>query len=115
MGSGDELFTDATKYEIAEIDGSKKEYQVHIKEYLKAVKKQLDEDRPDDVDQFMKDAQVAVKEFILPNFKDLEFFVGPAMADPAMIVLVLWADCPKTGENLPYLYFFKDGLKDEKV
>jgi len=56
---------------------NKKQYMVHIKEYMKEVKKKL-EDSEGDVEGFMKRAQEAVKGFFIPNIKDLEFFTGKA-------------------------------------
>lgn len=46
-------------------------YTLHQR-YLKAVKKHLEENDPDEVTNFEKNAQVFVKK-VLDNFKDYEF------------------------------------------
>ena len=43
------------------------------------------------------------------EFKDLQFFMGESCNTDAMTVIMLYK-----GET-PYLYFFKDGLIEEKV
>jgi len=46
---------------------------------MKAVKAHLQEKDPDSVATFEKGAQTFVKEKLLPNFKDFEFYTGESM------------------------------------
>lgn len=46
---------------------------------------------------------------VCDNFSDYQFFMGESCDPEGMHVLVLYE-----GET-PYLYFFKDGLEEEKV
>lgn len=88
---------------------SKKEYQKHIKKYMGAIKKKLD-DKGDDaiVKLFIEGAQKFVKE-MLGEFDEYQFFLAESMPAEGMLVLMKWK-----GE-IPYLYFFKHGLDAEKV
>lgn len=53
----------------------------HLKSYMKSVKSKLTEKGADadTISAFEKGAQTYVKEKLLPNFKDLEFFTGESM------------------------------------
>ena len=56
--------------------GSKKEYTVYLKDYMKKVIKYLEEnDMKDQVDGFKSNINVVMKE-LLGKFKDLQFFTG---------------------------------------
>jgi len=100
--------------------GDKKEYvKTSLGPYVKKIKNLLiesgDEER---AAKFEKDAGKVVKEFILPKFKDFEFYTGEAMDNDAMVILCEWRDITnKKGETeeAPFLYFFKDGIDAEKV
>jgi len=61
----------------------KKSYLVHLKGYMKAVKAKLTEKgkSAEEISAFEKGAQAYVKEKLLPNFKDFEFYTGESM-DP---------------------------------
>ena len=61
---------------------SKKDYLGHLKEYMKKVKKHLQDKgaSEDDVKAFEKGAQGMAKK-ITSNFNDYEFFIGESM-DP---------------------------------
>jgi len=92
---------------------SKKEYQAHLKTYLKVIEKKLRESKPDRVDDFKKEAASAFKEFFMANYKEFDFYMAdPSMDDEeneGMIPMVMW-----DGET-PYMHFFKDGLIEEKM
>jgi hypothetical protein len=88
----------------------KKTYLTYLKGYMKKVKAHLAEKEPDRVEAFEKAAQGYAKK-IVANFKDWEFYTGDGMDPDAMVVLLNYREDGTT----PYLVFFKDGLKIEKV
>lgn len=88
----------------------KKDYMAYIKGYMKALEKHLAEHNPDRVEPFKKGAQKYVKQ-ILSQFKQYEFFMGESLNAEAMCPLLIW----KNDGATPYMVFFKDGLKEEKV
>ena len=56
--------------------GSKKDYMVYLKDYMKKVVKYLEEnDRTSEVDTFKKNINNVMKD-LLGKFKDLQFFTG---------------------------------------
>ena len=56
--------------------GSKKDYMVYLKDYMKKVVKYLEEnDRASEVDTFKKNINGVMKD-LLGKFKDLQFFTG---------------------------------------
>ena len=56
--------------------GSKKDYTVYLKDYMKKVVKYLEEnDKASEVDEFKTNINKVVKD-LLPKFKDLQFFTG---------------------------------------
>jgi len=89
-----------------------------LKPYLKKIKQMLvDDGKPDEAAQFEKEAAKIGKDFIIANYDEFEFFCGESMDTDAMVVLVDWRDVEKSGKtvNAPFLYFFKQGLIEEKV
>merc|ERR1719397_1458367 len=59
--------------------GSKKDYTVYLKDYMKKVVKYLEEnDRAGEVDDFKKNIAGKMKE-LLGKFKDLQFFTGESV------------------------------------
>jgi hypothetical protein len=88
----------------------KKTYLTYLKGYMKKVKAHLAETDPTRVEAFEKAAQSYAKK-IIANFKDWEFYTGDKMDPDAMVVLLNYREDGTT----PYLVFFKDGLKVEKV
>jgi hypothetical protein len=88
----------------------KKSYMTYIKGYMKSLKTYLNENSPDRVAVFEKKVASFVKK-ILENFKDYEFYVGETMNPDGMVALLNYRDDGVT----PYLTFFKDGLKAEKL
>ena len=60
--------------------GSKKDYTVYLKDYMKKVVTYLEEnDMKDQVDGFKKNISAVMKE-LLGKFKDLQFFTGKKLA-----------------------------------
>merc|ERR1712020_612877 len=85
--------------------GSKKDYMVYLKDYMKKVVKYLeDNDRAGEVDTFMKN--------LLGKFKDLQFFTGESMDAEAMILILDYKEVD--GEEKPILMAFKHGISEEK-
>merc|ERR1712141_131242 len=92
--------------------GSKKDYTVYLKDYMKKVVKYLEEnDRKDEVDGFKTNISGVMKD-LLGKFKDLQFFTGESMDAEAMIMMVEYRDVD--GEERPILMGFKHGLREVK-
>ncbi|PNY30039.1 Translationally-controlled tumor protein [Tolypocladium capitatum] len=81
--------------------------------YLKAVKAALQERGADadTITTFEKGAQAYVKDKLLPNFKDFEFYTGESMNPDGLIVLLNYRDDGVT----PYVIIWKHGVKETKV
>jgi hypothetical protein len=91
----------------------KKSYQAYLKGYMKAVKGAMQERgaAPEEITAFEKGAQGYVKEKLLPNFKDFEFYTGESMNPDGTIVLLNYREDGVT----PYIIVWKHGLKEMKV
>jgi hypothetical protein len=95
---------------LTEFHTDKKGYMNAIKNYMKRVKEHLEKTKPDRVEQFQKSAAEQVKK-IIAEFDDYVFYTGESMDSEAMIVF-----CKYSADGLtPTFYFWKDGLKEEKV
>lgn len=91
--------------------GSKKDYLMYMKQYLKTLKVKLGEDSKEA--EKLPAIQQPLME-ILKNFKDLQFYSGESMdCAEGMIVLGDYKDVD--GEERPVLYFPKYGLLEEKL
>jgi hypothetical protein len=77
-----------------------------VKAALQAAGKSAEE-----ITAFEKGAQTYVKEVILPNFKDFEFYTGESMNPDGMVILLNYREDGTT----PYIICWKDGLKGMKV
>merc|ERR1712110_1195175 len=92
--------------------GSKKDYTVYLKDYMKKVVKYLEEnDRKDQVADFKTNISKVMKE-MLGKFKDLQFYTGESMDPDAMILMLEYRDVD--GEEKPILMGFKHGLREVK-
>ncbi|KEY67327.1 hypothetical protein S7711_04578 [Stachybotrys chartarum IBT 7711] len=91
----------------------KKGYLTYLKGYMKAVKAALQERNApaEEITAFEKGAQAYVKEKLLPNFKDFEFYTGESMNPDGMVALLNYRDDGVT----PYIVVWKHGLKEMKV
>merc|ERR1712000_542466 len=91
----------------------KKSYLSHLKGYMKAVKAKLTEKgaSPETIAEFEKGAQTYVKEKLLPNFKDFEFYTGESQDVDGMVVLLNYREDGVT----PYIIAWKHGLEGMKV
>ncbi|KAI5777925.1 translationally controlled tumor protein [Geopyxis carbonaria] len=90
----------------------KKSYKSYLGGYMKKVKAALEASGKDAeyIAAFQKRAQTAAKK-ILGKFDDYECYVGESMDPDAMVVLLNYREDGIT----PYMTFWKDGLKEEKV
>jgi len=95
-------------HRLVETTMKKKDYKTHIGAYMKKIKEKLQEEHPDQVDDFMKNAQSFVKE-VLGQFDEYQFFIGESMNPEGMTMLCKWE-----GEK-PVFFYFKHGLEEEKV
>merc|ERR1711992_525098 len=92
--------------------GSKKDYTVYLKDYMKKVVKYLeDNDMGDQVADFKTNISKVMKE-MLGKFKDLQFYTGESMDPDAMILMLEYRDVD--GEERPILMGFKHGLREVK-
>jgi len=107
--AGGELIDIVDNHRLVEIPLDKAYYTGYIKSYMKKILDKLKADKSDRLEAFQKAAPGAVKN-ILKKFNDCKYFVGESMdSDNGMIILCDFK------ENVPYLYFWKDGLVGEKV
>ncbi|KAG5931522.1 hypothetical protein E4U53_001724, partial [Claviceps sorghi] len=81
--------------------------------YMKAVKgaMQARGASAEEITAFEKGAQSYVKEKLLPNFKDFEFYTGESMNPDGLVVLLNYREDGTT----PYVIVWKHGLKEMKV
>eukprot|EP00095_Tigriopus_kingsejongensis_P003914 maker-scaffold85_size395806-snap-gene-1.21 protein:Tk03914 transcript:maker-scaffold85_size395806-snap-gene-1.21-mRNA-1 annotation:"tctp hrf" len=92
--------------------GSKKDFTVYLKDYMKKVVKYLEEnDKASEVEGFKKNISTVMKD-LMGRFKELQFFTGESMDPDAMICMCEYKDVD--GEERPVLMFFKHGLEEEK-
>merc|ERR1712114_170493 len=92
--------------------GSKKDYMVYLKDYMKKVVKYLEEnDRAGEVATFKTHIN-KVMVGLLGKFKDLQFFTGESMDAEAMILMLDYREVD--GEVSPILIAFKHGISEEK-
>lgn len=97
----------------------KKSYMTYIKGYMKKIKKYLEENDAERAKIFEEKAPAMVKK-ILGSIKDLDFYVGESMDPEGSVALLNYRE---DGTLLsinhlgvtPFLTFFKDGLKLEKI
>ncbi|KJZ73390.1 Translationally-controlled tumor protein-like protein [Hirsutella minnesotensis 3608] len=91
----------------------KKSYLIYLKGYLKSVKAALQEKGADadTITAFEKGAQAYVKEKLLPNIKDLEFYTGESMNPEGIVVMLNYREDGIT----PYVIIWKHGLTQMKV
>jgi hypothetical protein len=92
--------------------GSKKDFTVYLKDYMKKVVKYLeDNDMGGEVADFKTNISKVMKE-MLGKFKDLQFYTGESMEPSAMILMLEYRDVD--GEEKPILMGFKHGLREVK-
>ncbi|CEJ82819.1 hypothetical protein VHEMI02866 [[Torrubiella] hemipterigena] len=91
----------------------KKSYQVHLKDYFKAIKGKLTEagKSEDEIKAWQSKAQKYFVAKLGPNFKDLDFYTGESMDPEAMVVLLNYREDGVT----PYVMVWDAGVKLQKV
>jgi hypothetical protein len=91
----------------------KKGFLAYLKGYMKAVKASLQERgaSAEEITAFEKGAAGYVKNTLLPNFKDYEFYTGESMDPDGMVVLLNYREDGVT----PYITAWKHGLTEMKV
>nr|BAN82748.1 translationally-controlled tumor protein [Oplegnathus fasciatus] len=96
-------------HNLKETGFDKKGYLPYIKEYVKAIKANLQETNPERVEKFVADVAPEVQK-IVKGLKDYQFFTGESMNPEGMVGLLNYREDGIT----PYMLFFKDGLLVEK-
>eukprot|EP00744_Colponema_vietnamica_P000541 GILI01000962.1.p1 GENE.GILI01000962.1~~GILI01000962.1.p1 ORF type:complete len:183 (+),score=84.52 GILI01000962.1:37-549(+) len=94
--------------QLQETSFDKASYVASIKGYMKKLKEKLDETDAEAGKVFAAGAQTFVKK-VVKEIDEYQFFTGPNMDFDAMIILCKWE-----GE-VPTFYYWKDGLKGERV
>mmetsp|Transcript_29493 Transcript_29493/g.47531 ORF Transcript_29493/g.47531 Transcript_29493/m.47531 type:complete len:167 (+) Transcript_29493:51-551(+) len=94
-------------HRLVQTSYDKKGYMILVKAYMGEIKKYVPEG---DVDAFQKNAHAFVKE-VLGNFNDYAHYTGESMSAEGMDILCKFAD---DGLSQKF-YFWKNGLKEEKV
>lgn len=91
--------------------GKKKEYQLYMKDYIKALK---DKKKPEDVAAF--DAEI-LKSFKVAAewFKDLDFYTTESMDPEGIMPFVKWEVPEGKTDDTPFFYYYKIGVVEEKV
>ena len=99
--------------DLMETQIDKKGYIAHIKKYMRSVKDKLTaKGTPqEELDIFQAGASKVVKDLILPNFSQLQFWVGKSCDQDGMIALSKWSE---DGATCTF-YFWKHGLIGTKV
>ena len=94
---------------LMETSFDKKSYMAYIKGYMKKLKEKIEESGDSARSAaFMAGAQTFVKK-VIGEFDEYQFFLGESGNDEGIIVLCKWV-----GEDAIF-YYWKDGLKGEKV
>ncbi|XP_059164150.1 translationally-controlled tumor protein homolog [Physella acuta] len=94
--------------------GSKKEFQAYFKDFVKRIEENKKEnDAKFDVDAWRKEIQNTFK-IVCANF-DYEFYTGSSSNPDGSIALVRWEAPAGETDEIPFVYFFADGVKEEKV
>ncbi|UZJ51549.1 hypothetical protein CBS101457_000869 [Exobasidium rhododendri] len=88
----------------------KKSYLTYLKGYMKTVKATLQKDNPERVEIFEKQAATFAKK-VVGSFKDYDFYTGESGNVDGMVALLNYREDGTT----PYLIFWKDGLKEQKI
>lgn len=96
-------------FRLQETSFDKKSYMAYIRDYMKRLKKHLEEKNPERVPIFEKAAAGFVKK-VLEKFDDYQFFQGESFNPEGMVVLMGYRENGIT----PYVIFFKDGMNGEK-
>ncbi|XP_049714243.1 translationally-controlled tumor protein-like [Elephas maximus indicus] len=99
----------AINHHLQETSFTKEAYKKYIKDYMKSVKGELEEQRAERVKPFMTGAAGQIKH-ILANLKNYRFFIGENTNPDGMVALLDYREDGVT----PYMIFLKDGLEMDK-
>jgi len=92
----------------------KKSFTVYFKTLVKSMEEHKKSQNADfDVTAWRTEVQTTFKN-ILANFKDYEFFLGESCNPDGNVALVRWEEPPGETDEVPYVYFFADGVKEVK-
>jgi len=91
--------------------GKKKDYQLYMKSYIKALKEKIS---PADSAAFDAEILAAFKASV-EWFKDLDFYTTESMDPDGIIPLCRWVVPEGEVNDRPYFYYYKLGVKEEKV
>jgi len=88
---------------------NKKTYKGHIKEFVGALMKHVQENHSDmDIDAYKKKLNKFIAEKILKEFDEYQFFIGESGDNDGLVAYMYW-----DGET-PYMMFLKHALIEEK-
>jgi len=91
--------------------GSKKEYQIYMKDYIKKLKEIIN---PGDVAAFDAGILAAFKK-AAGWFKDLDFYSTESMDPHGIIPICKWEVPEGETNDVPVFHYYKVGVKEEKV
>jgi len=96
---------------LMETGFKKKDYMIHIKDYVARITKKLEESgtKTDEQMVAIKAGHIKQVKLILAEFKEYQFFMGESCAEEGMMIPVKYV------EETPYIYLFRHGLIEEKV
>eukprot|EP01156_Anaeramoeba_ignava_P013481 Anaeramoba_ignava/a5290_102.p1 GENE.a5290_102~~a5290_102.p1 ORF type:complete len:176 (+),score=64.15 a5290_102:44-529(+) len=97
-------------FNLKPIDLNKKSFVPLIKEYMKKIKGHLEKANPSRLDAFMKGAQEFVKT-VMKDFDEYSFYLGESSNPDGALILSKFGDDGLSQD----FWYFKDGLKQEKV
>ena len=92
-------------YHLQETNFTKEVYKKYIKDDIKSIKGQLEEQRPERVKPFMIGATEQIKH-ILANFKNYQFFIDKNMNPDGRVAVLDYREHGVTS----YMIFFRGGL-----
>jgi len=94
--------------------GTKKEFMVYLKDLCKRLEEIKKENNPNlDVTKWRADVQAAFKE-ILSDFDNFEFYTGESCNPDGTLAMCKWEIPEGATDDVPFFYFFADGVKEEK-
>jgi len=91
--------------------GKKKDYQIYMKDYIKKLKEIVN---PSDVAAFDAEILASFKK-AAEWFKDLQFFATEQMDPQGIMPLLKWETPEGEKDEVPVFYYYKCGVKEEKV
>jgi hypothetical protein len=85
-------------------------FKAWMKDYMGAILEVMKKkDVPVEERKAFKGRAANIAKFLLSNFKDLEFYIGPDF-NPESMIFSMYPE----GAHYPNFYYIRDGLKEEK-